>query len=367
MESFFHIVAEHLASNQPMVLATVVRTRGSTPQKTGAKALFLPDGRILGTIGGGCLEAETQRRAMESLRDGQPRLFELNLNDDFGWDDGLICGGTAEVFLNPNMEDAREVYRRIIAAEESREPCALATVLQSPDSEIVGTHHLVVAGGTNSSRDLPPELRLSVERLGTLCMEKREPLLADAAKQNLPEMCLPESLSLAYVEPILPNPVLFIAGAGHVGAALCKLGAQLGFDVVVADDRATFANSERLLGASKILVDSPPEAVRAFTITPETYIVIVTRGHRHDATTLRECVNSEAAYLGMIGSRRKIRMIFDELIAEGLSTEDRLKTVHSPIGLDIGAETVEEIAVSIAAELIQVRKTRDKAGISQRK
>jgi xanthine dehydrogenase accessory factor len=349
MSEFFQTLLESISTGGSPVYATVVATRGSTPQKAGAKAVFLPDGRVLGTIGGGCLEAETQRRALESLRDGQPRLVELYLNDDFGWDDGLICGGTAHVFVDPNISHAKQVVRALLEREAQRQPVALVTVVASPDPALRGSYHLVTESEVVSSIPACSEWQQSLRPTAAKAVE-----MGEALWEPLPS----DAETRVYVEPILPRPVLLIAGAGHIGAAVCKLAAWLGFEVAVVDDRASFANSERLPDAATLIVEDPSKAVRDFPITPDTYVVIVTRGHRHDAKVLKECVHSDAAYIGMIGSRRKVTLIFSELVAEGCCTEERLRDIHSPVGLDIGAQSVEEIAVSIAAELVQARRKR---------
>jgi hypothetical protein len=152
--------------------------------------------------------------------------------------------------------------------------------------------------------------------------------------------------------------VLLIMGAGHIGAALTHYASRIGFEVVVVDDRASFANRERLPDADQVLVDSVVDVARRWPKTPETYIVLVTRGHRNDAVALREVLGSPCAYIGMIGSRRKVLTIYEEFLAEGIATPEQLAQVHAPIGLDVGALTVDEIAVSIAAELIAVRRQR---------
>jgi xanthine/CO dehydrogenase XdhC/CoxF family maturation factor len=164
------------------------------------------------------------------------------------------------------------------------------------------------------------------------------------------------SVGVAYLEPILPKPTLLIAGAGHVGAALAHYAARIGFSVAVVDDRPAFASPERLPEAEQVIVDDIVATVRRFPKNPQTYVVIVTRGHRHDAVVLREVIGTPVAYVGMIGSRRKVLTIFEEFLAEGLATPEQLAGIHAPIGLDIGALSVDEIAVSIAAELIAVRR-----------
>jgi len=349
MKSLYPEILPLLRENEPGALATVVQTRGSTPQKVGAQAVFLVDGRILGTVGGGCLEAETRRRALTCLDSGQAQLFELRLDEDWGWDDGLLCGGTAQVFVEPLPRPALPVLQALEEFTVQRQPVLLATVVAADEPTLLGQRLLLPAGSDASPiGDLPA---VWADQLA----EKKEDLLASRQPAFM-SLDAPDGQTLAvYLEPILPRPVLVIAGAGHVGAAVCHLGAWLDFEVVVLDDRPDFAQAGRLPEADRVIVGDIEAELRQFPLGPDTYVVIVTRGHRHDLQALRACLGADVAYLGMIGSRRKVKLIFDELRAEGVATEEQLQRVHAPIGLPIGGQMVEEIAVSIAAELVAVR------------
>jgi xanthine dehydrogenase accessory factor len=406
-ESFFHEILAHLEGEQPFALGTVVHTSGSTPQKAGARAIFLPDGRVHGTLGGGCMEMEARRRALEmistginmetrrhegsaetDLREaGQPDgsasapehlnthtpehlLLNLHLDDDFGWDDGLICGGSSQIFLqridpaaersNPALPtpNTRSVYAAAVALKAKRRRAMLAMLVEAPSPGDVGGTLLVPEEG-------PVFGALGNNALVEELTETARRLLAEGGEAPR-YLALAGGAARAYFEPILPRPVLLILGAGHIGTALTHFGARIGFEVVVTDDRASFANRERLPDADEVIVDSVVNLLRRWPKTPETYVVLVTRGHRNDAVALREVIGSPCAYIGMIGSRRKVLTIYDEFLAEGIATPEQLARVHAPVGLDIGALTVDEIAVSIAAELIAVRRkgvrVQDKAG-----
>jgi xanthine dehydrogenase accessory factor len=159
-----------------------------------------------------------------------------------------------------------------------------------------------------------------------------------------------------YLEPILPKPVLVICGGGHVGCAVGKLAAWSGFDVVAIDDRASFANKERFPDASKIIVDDPAKVMKDFPLDADSYVCIVTRGHRHDAVILKEIIHSKAGYIGMIGSKRKVRTLMEGFINEGVATAEDFRRIRTPMGLSIHSLTVEEIAVSVVSELIAVRR-----------
>lgn len=321
MLSIYRQLVEIAERGERCALATLVAASGSSPQNTGAKLIVLPDGRLIGTVGGGCMEAETRRIALDCLRKDSPRLFELRLDDDFGWDDGLICGGRVTIFVDPHPERNAHAYRAALEASARREKVTLATALESPDPTEIG-----IAAIAPEETESEPNRRV-------------------------------------YNESILPRPTALIAGAGHIGQALAQILALCGFETIVVDDRPSFANRDRFPFADRVEVAEVAAFVRDHPIDDSTYIAIVTRGHRNDAHVLRECVHSNARYLGMIGSKRKIHVIFEELLKEGLATPEDLRRVRSPMGLTLGDREVGEIAVSIAAEMIAVRNGADLAAI----
>ena len=240
---------------QKCALATIVQVNGSIPSYESAKLLVREDGSMLGTIGGGCVEAEVWQAAREVMEEEKPRSLTFNLNNNPKYDTGLVCGGTLEIFI----------------------------------------------------------------------------------------------------EPVLPPALLYIFGAGHVAYNLYKVATVAGFEVVVIDDRESYANRERFPDAREVIAEDF-EAVTARIAVPESsYIVIVTRGHRDDMRVLRWAVNANARYLGMIGSKRKTISIYKELEKEGIPAE-KFANVHAPVGLEIGAVTPEEIAVAIVAEMIAERR-----------
>jgi xanthine dehydrogenase accessory factor len=340
-----------LAAGKPCALATLVSVSGSSPQNSGAKMLVLPDGRLIGTIGGGCMEAETRRVALDCLRKRQTKLFDLRLDDDFGWDDGLICGGRVSIFINPFPGDSAEAYAGAVETAVRRERSAVATILTG-DEGLVGRTALLREDGGFAGPDTLEPLRATLEdaaRTAIAAGRERRVKLAEGVE--------------VYVEPILPRPTLLIAGAGHIGAALCQVMGLCGFEVVVVDDRPSFAHADRLPGAARVAVADIPAFVRDFPINEDTFIAIVTRGHRHDAHVLRECVHSPARYIGMIGSKRKIVVIFEEMLRDGLATAEELRRVRSPMGLTLNDREVGEIAVSIAAEIVAVRNGADLGAI----
>lgn len=346
MDNLLAEVSRLYREGTPFALGTVTHTSGSTPQKAGARAIFLPGGEILGTLGGGCMEAEARRRGLQMVRGGQPELLELHLDDDFGWDDGLICGGTAHIFLQPRSADQADVFHAAAELKEARQRGVFVLVTAGP-AEALGCSVLVREGGSTVGA-LPGGLLPEVEDAAAVLLEE--------GREDPKRVVLKERGVTLYLEPLLPKPVCFIAGAGHIGAALCHYAARCGFEVAVVDDRPSLCNAERMPDATHILVGDIVETVRAWPKRRDTYWIVVTRGHKHDAVVLRELVKVPSVYLGMIGSKRKILTIYDEFLEQGLATPEELARIHAPLGLDIGAVTVDEIALCIAAELVLVRR-----------
>lgn len=257
-QEVFAALGEALTRGDDVALVTIVSTNGSTPQRVGAKMLVHADGRTVGTIGGGCYEHDALLKARDALRDRRAATVRYELNDDFAEENGLVCGGQMEVFI----------------------------------------------------------------------------------------------------EPIEPAPALYIIGAGHVGFYVARFASEAGFAIHIVDDRASFVNAERFPDAAERVVDDIPQWLGQASLPASSYAVIVTRGHRHDLDALRALAPRPLRYLGLIGSRAKVARIFDTLLEEGTITATQLAGVHAPIGLDLGAVTPQEIAISIVAELVAVRRGR---------
>ena len=253
-EEVFHAVGEMLQRGESAALVTVIRTQGSTPQRVGAKMLVFPDGRSVGTIGGGCYENDAFWKARRALETRQPLVAKYELADDLAEESGLICGGQMEV----------------------------------------------------------------------------------------------------YIEPLEAAPHLYLVGGGHVAYHLGRLASTVGFRIHVLDDREKFANAERFPEAVEVAVENIPEWLTRASIPPNAYVVILTRGHRYDLDALRALATRDLRYLGLIGSRAKVARLHEALRDEGVAFSN-LDGLHAPVGLDIGAVSPQEIAVSILAELIAVK------------
>lgn len=345
MRQLFAELNSLLQQGQPLVYCSVVETRGSTPQKAGAAMLVLPDGSQRGTLGGGCVEAEVKQRALAALRgSGQAEIVTYNLDDDYGWDDGLICGGRMTMLVQPVQSAdpaVRTYHRQLLEILEKGHGCTEAVLLKDQSDARLGSRFLFSAAG---------------EPLAALPTGAIPPGVTEGLKPLAQRPTAGTHQGVAYL-PILPRITLLIVGGGHVGQAVARLASEVDFDVWVLDDRERFANRERFPTATHLLVGDIGATLKTLakeSLSPAFYCIIVTRGHHHDEEALCHLATAPTGYLGMIGSKRKIRLIYEDLIAKGIPPET-LERVHAPLGFEIGSQTVPEIAVSIVAELIAQR------------
>ncbi len=255
MQDIFEEIIKVKREGGHAALATIVVTRGSTPREQGSKMLIKGDGTIIGSVGGGCNEAEVWQEAMKVMEDGRPKILHFDLTGREAEEEGMICGGTMDV----------------------------------------------------------------------------------------------------YIEPILTQPAIYVFGGGHISLHIVKIAKLVGFDVVVIDDRSDYANQERFPEADKVIAKEFIQSFPDIPINKASYIIIVTRGHAHDEEVLEWAIGTQARYIGMIGSKKKVKTVYSHLISRGVS-EESLNKIYAPIGLPIKAQTPEEIAVSIMAEIIQVRR-----------
>ena len=338
-----------LEEEQPCVLATVVRTKGSTPQKPGAKLLVRKDGSGIGTLGGGCVEGDIWFAAKEILRQkGGPEYRDYLLNEDIAARDGLVCGGTMYFFLEPLWDSKAFLSygHEMLGAYASGNPVAVAVVVKvDGDLGTMGAKLLLREDGTT---------------LGSLGDAELDTLALEAAKR-VADLGTNEHITTRigaeiYVEGFTTPPTLVLVGGGHVAKATYDLALMLGFRVYVVDDRPEFANTERFPRAEDTIV--VPDYTRAMDQVPvnaNTFIVVATRGHWFDDLALEAAVQTPAKYVGLLGSKRKTILIYQRLIQLGIPPE-KLIDVHAPVGLDIGALTPEELAVSIMSEIIMRRQ-----------
>jgi xanthine dehydrogenase accessory factor len=345
-----------------VAVASVVRHRGSTPRKAGAKMLVDPAGPRLGTVGGGCGEAEVASRAQRVLATGDAQRIEVSLLEEDGWESPSVCGGVLDVFLERAGDSyggipCASFFATLDAARVARRGVAIVSVTEAPRPEraCVGRKTLVDERGVQ-------HFPLGEDALDAAAIDAAlAGLAAGSPAERTVELA--NGAWRLFVEPLVDTPELVVVGAGHVGQALAQLASPVGFAVTVIDDRPSFASPGRLPGASRIVLADPPAALAELEPHANRYVVLVTRGHRLDAECLRVALGLDLVYLGMIGSRRRVQRIRDHLAAEGADTS-RLARLRAPIGLAIAAETPHEIAVAILAEMIAVRRGGDASRVA---
>ncbi len=344
MKTLANRICELIAQGQPAAVATILSREGSAPRTAGSKMVIDPGGGFTGTIGGGKFEADVLAAAAVALEENRPKRLHFDLTSQNADAMDMICGGKMAVLVDvvrPTSNE-QEVFDAWQQAQKVPVSAALVTVMTTEVTGAVQTAHCMVYadGRVRGPWSLSNAL---LKRLAGIAGKSGISRLMDADNQQI------------LVEPTATPITLLIFGAGHVSMPTARMAAEVGFQVNVADDRAAFANRERFAEADHVVViDDFASALAGFTVDENTYVVIVTRGHRHDKTVLAQALRSKAGYIGMIGSRRKRDTIYAALIQEGISSDD-IARVHCPIGLTIGADTPEEIAVSINAELIARR------------
>lgn len=338
MKQLIHEMAALVAKGESFGLATVITRNGSAPRSAGAKMLVRGDGSTLGTVGGGILEAEVEQLTAEVIREHSATVKEFRFSGKDAAAMDAICGGRVEVlveWLDASDPQVTAVIAELQAAVAAHRKAWLVTTLPAPEST-VGRHALVHPDGTVTGI-LAAELSVEV------VLETRQPAQVEAGAQRL------------MIEPLDIAGTTYIFGAGHVSRSLAEFTKAVGFWTVILDDRPEYANAQRFPTADELIVlDSFSDCLSGLSIDRDSFIVIVTRGHLNDRTVLAQILKTGAGYIGMIGSRRKTALVFQELCQSGF-TEADLQRVHAPIGLKIGAETPEEIGISIVAEMIEVR------------
>jgi xanthine dehydrogenase accessory factor len=332
------------------VLATVTKTSGSTPQKPGSAALFSRTGLVAGTVGGGVLEGKVQKIALESVLTGRSGHYRFSLDKDANGGEDALCGGKISVLIDADLKNSKNAFTELKDSIAERIPGFLFTRVTEISENIVSINRYWITEKSrkNSHSELIPKIGQEAMDLISFSNPgdfREVKFSSDEANTS----------NLLFLEPVFPPSRLLIVGAGHIGKALSKIGQMLDFDVTVADDRSEFANSENIPYADHLISGNIGSIVSETPKGNDLFIVIVTRGHKDDADALRACIGSDAAYIGMIGSRNKVALMQKEFIVKGWATREQWNSIHSPVGLDINSKTVEEIAVSIAAQLIQVK------------
>jgi xanthine dehydrogenase accessory factor len=334
--------------DEPCVLSTVVETKGSTPQKAGAKLLIQKDGTAQGTLGGGCVEGDMWHLGTQLLQQrGAPLYQKYELNEDFSERGGLVCGGTMHIFIDPIFQNSpvAQFARKIRDAVNGGTPVALATVVKDDTGHVpIGTKILIYENGTTEGEVKNTELVNQIVKIGKILMSSGDvELLRTKDGQEI------------FIEGYATPPTLVLMGGGHVNKAVSNLARILGFRIYVVDDREEYSNTNRFPEAEEVYVSDFENPLKNVLVNSNTFIVVATRGHRFDDLALAAALKTNARYVGLMGSKRKTILIHQNLLKDGFS-EHQIEQVHAPIGLDIGAITPEELALSIMAEIIMVRR-----------
>ena len=349
MEDIYSEIIKALEKKEQVALATLITRVGSAPRAVGAKYLIKGDGTSVGSIGGGCVEAEVWQEAQKVMEKREGRILHFELTSEQLAEGGLICGGNIDIFLEPLREDFLNIYQEAARIRQKGGSAILATLVS-------------VEGAFYKGEDSKALMKTSGEKVGFLLggVELEKKILSEGEgllKEKKPKVLVLSSENKRMeilLEPIFSEPTVYIFGGGHVSEQLAPLAKKVHFKVVVIDDREMFANRERFPEADEVIVSEFEKCFDKLNIDVSSYIVIVTRGHLYDGFVLEQAVKSKARYIGMIGSKKKIRTLYQNLMQKGM-TKETLDQVYAPIGIDINSETPEEIAVSIVAELIKVR------------
>jgi xanthine dehydrogenase accessory factor len=351
VKEIYEAAIEEYRKGRISVLATIIKQAGPSPRGIGAKCLLTKDGALTGTVGGGRLEAEVLEKAREVLESRMAALlsFHLTGTDVEGTD--MLCGGDVEVFLaplSPEQSGLPALFQEVLKVHRRGGAGVLATVVdpEAWSAEETPMLFFTAEGAKTGSVAGNPDLERELKDRAGEFSRQRLPETHDFGEGDRPFN--------VFVEPVTSNPILFVFGGGHVSRQIVPVAARVGFTVRVIDDRKEFADPRLFPEADEVVERGFDGVMDTLPVDDSSYLVIVTRGHAYDKDVLTQALKTDARYVGMIGSRRKRDIVYQKLLEEGFTGND-LARVHSPIGLSIGAETPEEIAVSIVAELIQER------------
>jgi xanthine dehydrogenase accessory factor len=329
---------------EPFAIATLVDAHGSTPQKVGARLLVRADGSTVGTLGGGCIEADVWELAKQAIKTGEPSTLDFTLNEDIAVDYGLACGGTERILVDPTFTRGDiEVTRRMLGAASGERRGIVVSVVDGQTRVSTARRIALWEDGTvdGDLGDVHADALQLAQRLVGAQRPKAALVTLTGGVQVFADV---------FAEP----PEVVILGGGHVGRAVATIAQTLGYRITVIDDRTDFANKERFPQAYQVIAGDIEKSIDGHAANRNSAIVIVTRGHKYDYQALSAAARSQAGYIGLMGSRRKVALIYRQLLRDGVP-EERLRDIHAPIGLDIGAVSPEEIAVSIMAEITMDR------------
>jgi xanthine dehydrogenase accessory factor len=324
--------------NKSIALATVIQTWGSSPRRAGAKMALTPDGKITGSVSGGCVEGAVFEEGVQALKANRPKLLHFGVADETAWEVGLACGGSIDIFVKPLEAEFFKALRSVLIEEK---PAVVVTVVRGPE-QLLGREMLVKENG-NVIGSLS-------EQLDQHALDLAKEALAKGESQRT---MLSEDVEV-FVEVVLPPPTLIAVGGVHITIALMALAKTLGYRTVVIDPRSAFGNEERFPNVDRLIQLWPDEAFQQIPLTRSTAVAMLTHDPKLDDPALKIVLPSPAFYVGALGSKTTQAKRRQRLLEDGLA-EQQLNRLHGPIGLEIGAGTPEEIAMSIMAEIVAAR------------
>lgn len=343
MHDILYDTEKWISSGEPVVLATVVSTWGSSPRQVGAKMAFTPSGKITGSVSGGCVEGAVFESSLQTLETRQGRLLRFGVADETAFEVGLACGGSIEVLVRPLEPAAFQVLKTEI---EAQRPLVLASIIEgAPELSVretiinsLGRATAHIGGG------LDEPIRLHAQK----ALEVGEPVSLTLETETGKTVRL-------FLDVIAPPPTLVMVGGVHIAVALASIAKALGYTTIVVDPRRSFGNPERFPHVDRLIQAWPQEAFEDIPLTPNTAVAMLTHDPKIDDPALKIVLESSAFYIGALGSQKTQRKRRERLLADGLS-EAKLDRIHGPIGIDLGAKTPQEIALSIMAEIVAVRR-----------
>ena len=343
MKDVLETLARWRSEGERVALATVISVQGSAPREEGATMLISAGGKVAGSVSGGCVEAAVAEEAQAVLGGAAPRIVRYGINRNMMWDVGLSCGGSIEVLI-ANDEPS-------VPLPDATQPAAVCTVVRGPRA--IGARRLVRATGEGEGSTGDRALDQRIDEIAHAAVESGIAKLHRVGEYEV------------FVDPLLPDPHLIIVGAVHIAVSLCDLASKAGFAVTVIDPRARLNNRERFPAAARLAVGWPEDELPGIRLDENTFVAVLTHDEKFDDPTLERVLRHPVRYVGAIGSRKTQTLRNKRLEAAGFPA-DVIDSVHGPIGLDIGAQSPQEIAVAILAEMIAVRHQRSGSKLKSR-
>jgi xanthine dehydrogenase accessory factor len=349
IEDVFKSAIDMLDRGEQAAMSTIISSKGSLPMSEKSKMLVTPEGQIIGTVGGGCLEADVWAEARRVMEEGKSSIQQFILTEKYAGESGLNCGGIVEILTEPLPAQGREIFQTILELKDTGHRGTLVTILTDHARFPEGSRKLLLCDDGSIIGSMgDAALEAFVLEEGQKILQGEQFAILDYTLDDGSKLQL-------FMEPVLPSPTVYVFGGGHVSFFVVRAAKLAGFRVKVIDDRPAFANRERFPEADETIVMEFDQVRDEFDFGVDDYVVLVTRGHQHDQHILEQIYDCNARYIGMIGSKSKIAKMWQRLEAKGIDRK-YLDRVHAPIGLNIGADSPEEIAISVVAELIRERR-----------